>query len=72
MTLDRCWELARRWYAGRLEPEWRGRAAPASQAIFEEVGLTGSFWRMATDRTGASARPAPPGDYAPKSGMSKI
>jgi len=47
MTLDRCWELARRWYAGRLEPEWRGRAAPASQAIFEEVGLTGSFWRMA-------------------------
>jgi len=47
MTLDRCWELARRWYGGRLEPDWRGRPASASQAIFEEVGLSGDFWRMA-------------------------
>jgi len=47
MTLDRCWDLARRWYAGRTEPEWRGRPAQASQAIFAEVGLTGDFWRMA-------------------------
>ena len=47
MTLDRCWELARRWYAGRMEPEWRGRPAQVNQAIFEEIGLTGDFWRMA-------------------------
>jgi len=46
MTLDQLWALARRWYAGRLEPEWRGRTAEASQAILAEVGLTGDFWRM--------------------------
>ena len=46
MTLDQLWAMARRWYAGRLEPEWRGRTAEASQAILAEVGLTGDFWRM--------------------------
>lgn len=46
LSLDQCWELARRWYAGRDGPGWRGRSAEASQAIFEEVGLRGDFWRM--------------------------
>jgi hypothetical protein len=46
MSLDACWELARRWYAGRAEPSWRGRAPEAAAAIFAEVGLSGDFWRM--------------------------
>ncbi len=46
MSLDRCWELARRWYAGRMEPQWRGRTPEAAAAIFDEVGLRGDFWRM--------------------------
>jgi hypothetical protein len=46
MTLDRCWALARRWYAGRMEAAWRGRTAEAAAAIFDEVGLVGDFWRM--------------------------
>lgn len=46
MTLDRCWEMARRWYSGRADESWRGRTPEAAQAIFQEVGLTGEFWRM--------------------------
>lgn len=46
MTLDQCWAMARRWYAGRMEEGWRGRSPEAAQAIFEAVGLTGPFWRM--------------------------
>ena len=40
-------ELARRWWSTRLAPEWRPRTAAESQAILDEVGLTGPFWRLA-------------------------
>jgi hypothetical protein len=40
-------ELARRWWWTRLEPDWRPRTAEESQAILDEVGLTGDFWRLA-------------------------
>ncbi len=39
-------ELARRWYGDRLEPGWRPRTREQSQAILDEVGLTGDFWRL--------------------------
>jgi hypothetical protein len=42
-TLER---LARRWYGDRLSPGWRPRTREQSQAILDEVGLTGSFWRL--------------------------
>jgi hypothetical protein len=41
--LDR---LAKRWYGDRLDPDWRPRTPAESQAIFDEVGLTGAFWRL--------------------------
>ncbi len=40
-------ELARRWWWTRLEPDWRPRSAAQSQAILDELGLTGEFWRLA-------------------------
>jgi hypothetical protein len=40
-------ELARRWWWARLELDWRPRTAAESQAILDEVGLTGEFWRLA-------------------------
>lgn len=46
MTLDQCWAMAQRWYAGRMDPGWRGRSPEAAQAILEAAGLTGPFWRM--------------------------
>ena len=37
---------AARWYGDRLDPGWRPRAREASQAILDDVGLTGDFWRL--------------------------
>jgi hypothetical protein len=39
-------ELARRWYGDRLRPDWRPRTREQSQAILDEVGLSGPFWRL--------------------------
>ena len=43
---DQMWALVERWYADRLSPEWRGRSSEEAQAIVDEVGLTGEFWRL--------------------------
>ena len=43
---ERLNELARRWWWTRLEPDWRPRAPAESQAILDEVGLRGDFWRL--------------------------
>ncbi|HSH76638.1 MAG TPA: hypothetical protein VLA09_13205 [Longimicrobiales bacterium] len=45
--LEQMWALARRWYSGRLEADWRGRSAEEAEAILDSVGLTGEFWRLA-------------------------
>jgi hypothetical protein len=39
-------ELSRRWYGDRLDDDWRPRTLAQSQAILDEVGLTGPFWRL--------------------------
>ena len=39
-------ELARRWWWTRVEPHWRPRTPAESQAILDEVGLRGEFWRL--------------------------
>jgi hypothetical protein len=43
---ERCFELARRWYAGRLERGWQRRSPEAMEATFRAVGLTSDFWRL--------------------------
>ena len=48
MTAEQCWQLARRWYPGRLELDWRRRSADEMEAIFADVGLEGPFWRLRT------------------------
>jgi hypothetical protein len=40
-------ELARQWYGTRLDPDWRPRTVDESQAILDELGLTGRFWQLA-------------------------
>ena len=47
LSLDQVSELARVWYADKLSPEWRRRTPAEAQALFEEIGLTGDFWRLA-------------------------
>jgi len=39
-------ELARRWWWTRVELDWRPRMATESQAILDELGLTGEFWQL--------------------------
>jgi hypothetical protein len=46
VNLATLMELARRWYGDRLDPDWRPRTREQSQAILDEVGLTGGFWRL--------------------------
>jgi hypothetical protein len=40
------WRLADAWYRDRLSPDWRRRPASEAQALFTELGLTGSFWTL--------------------------
>ena len=47
LTAPTLHELARRWWRTRLEPDWRPRALAESQAILDELGLSGAFWRLA-------------------------
>jgi hypothetical protein len=47
MSAETLQELALRWWSTRLDPGWRPRAAAESQAILDEVGLTGPFWQLA-------------------------
>ena len=46
MTLEQAWRLARAWYAGKLEADWRRKTAEEAEAVFAELGLTGSFWNL--------------------------
>jgi hypothetical protein len=39
-------ELARTWWWSRLDPGWRPRSVEESQALLEQVGLTGDFWAL--------------------------
>jgi len=46
MTATTLSELARRWWWTRLEPDWQPRPPAESQAILDELGLTGPFWQL--------------------------
>jgi hypothetical protein len=50
LTADQLWDLARTWYANRLEPGWRRRTAEEAQAVFGGIGLTGAFWDLGAGR----------------------
>jgi hypothetical protein len=38
--------LAREWYGGRLEGDWRPRSRDGSQAVLAAHGLIGPFWEL--------------------------
>ena len=46
MPIQKCWELARRWYAGRLEIDWQRPDQAQIQQLFAELGLEGEFWDL--------------------------
>ena len=46
MTIAQAWDLSRRWYGTRLDPDFRRPTVEEARAIFANVGLTGAFWRL--------------------------
>ena len=40
------WAIVQPWYADRMDVGWRGLSAEAGQGIFDELGLTGDWWRL--------------------------
>jgi len=44
LSIEQVWDLSQRWYGDRLDPTFRGRTASEAERIFQQVGLTGSFW----------------------------
>jgi len=43
MPIEKCWQLAQRWYPRRAERDWQ---RPNAKGVFESLGLTGSFWQV--------------------------
>ena len=46
VPLDQVWELARPWYADRLNEDWAPRTADAMERLLTAAGLTGKFWNV--------------------------
>ena len=47
LSLETAWKLARAWFgADRRLPEWRRRTAEEIRELFDNLGLTGDFWRL--------------------------
>lgn len=46
MSVEQQWRLARAWFEDRLLPGYRRRTVEEAEAVFAEIGLTGSFWSL--------------------------
>ncbi|HJP65777.1 MAG TPA: hypothetical protein VKA30_05670 [Actinomycetota bacterium] len=47
LSLAQLGGLAWRWHADRLSASWHRKTPDEAQAIFDDLGLTGPFWRLA-------------------------
>jgi len=46
MPIQTCWELAQKWYSGRLEKDWNRPASDEVQNLFNSLNLDGQFWEL--------------------------
>ena len=47
LSLEQGWRLAQAWYGpDRRELSWRRRTMEETEALFEDLGLTSSFWNL--------------------------
>ncbi len=44
--VDRLSELAHAWWGDRLAADWQPRTREQNQAVLDQLGLTGDFWRL--------------------------
>ena len=47
ITVLQLCELAHDWWGDRLDPEWQPHTREQNQAILDDLGLIGEFWRLA-------------------------
>jgi len=46
ISVGKLSELAHAWWGDRLTADWRPRTRQQNQAILDQLGLTGEFWRL--------------------------
>lgn len=46
ITITKLAELAAAWWSDRLDPNWQPHSREQNQAILDELGLVGDFWRF--------------------------
>lgn len=46
LTPEQGWRLAYGWYKDKLKPDWRRHTPEEAEALLQEIGLTGDFWRL--------------------------
>lgn len=46
ITITKLAELAAAWWSDRVAPDWHPRSRDQNQAILDELGLVGEFWRL--------------------------
>jgi hypothetical protein len=46
LSISKLWDLSQRWYQNRMSPDYHGRTLERAQQVFEEAGLTSSFWTI--------------------------
>jgi hypothetical protein len=46
ISIGKLSELAHAWWNDRLPPAWRPHMRDQNQAILDELGLGGDFWRL--------------------------
>jgi len=45
-NVQQGWELAQKWYGGRMEPTWGPFSHAEAETVFESCGLTGDFYKF--------------------------
>jgi hypothetical protein len=46
ITPEQTWRLADGWYRDKLNPDWRRHTLEETEALLDEIGLTGDFWSL--------------------------
>ena len=49
IEIQSAWRLARRWYAGYLDDDWKPWSATEINSMLESCGLRGDFWHLPED-----------------------
>lgn len=46
VSLEKAWQFSKLWYGYYLDDDWKRKSPAFIRAIFEAVGLNGSFWSI--------------------------